>query len=159
MSCTWRRRRQAIETVAFAEQRRRADLAGGASVDSAGRAAALEVAMARRVSKAAVDYQLAFAEPLVADFPHLSAAFLDGRVSQAAAKHIVKACETLDSDQRRAIDQELTALAVGLTPGKTRKAADRLVASTDPDSAAKRARAARACRRSGRSSTATAPAA
>lgn len=134
----------AIESAALAEQRRRADLAAGASVESAGRGAALEIAMARRVSKAAVDYQLAFAEPLLADFPHLSAAFLDGQVSQAAAKHIVKACETLDSDQRRAIDHELTALAIGLTPGKARKAADRLVASTDPGSAAKRASAARA---------------
>jgi Domain of unknown function (DUF222) len=134
----------AIETAAFAEQRRRGDIGAGASVESAGRGAALEVALARRVSKAAVDYQLAFAVPVLADFPQLAAAFLDGQVSQSAAKHIVKACETLDSDQRRAIDPELTALAVGLTPGKARKAADRLAASTDPDSAVKRARAARA---------------
>ncbi len=135
-----------VETAAFAQQRRRADLAAGASVDSAGRGVADEIAMARRISKTAVNYQLAFAEPLLADFPNLVAAFLDGRVSQPAAKHVMKACETLDSEQRRAIDTELTELATSLTPGKARKAADRLVASTDPDTAAKRARVARAAK-------------
>jgi Domain of unknown function (DUF222) len=133
-----------VETATYVEQRRREDIADGVPADSAGRGAAVEIAMARRVSKAAVDHHLAFARPLLADFPHLLAACLDGAVSQPAAKHIVKACEVLDSEQRRAIDPELAALAMGLTPGQSRKAADRLVASTDPDTAAKKARRARA---------------
>jgi hypothetical protein len=134
----------AAETVAFAAQRRRRDVVRGAPADEAGRGAAVEVAMARRVSKATVDHQLAFAEPLVDDFPHLFAACLDGRVSQAAAKLAVKACEPLDHEQRRAVDRELTRLAGERTPGKLRQAADRLVAATDPDAAERRAALARA---------------
>jgi Domain of unknown function (DUF222) len=134
------------ETAAFAQQRRRADVARGAPTDVGGRGAPVEVAMARRVSKATIDHQLAFAEPLIRDLPRLFAACLDGRVSQAAAKYAVKACESLDHEQRQAIDPELAALACDLTPGELRKAADRLVASTDPDAAAKKAAAARADR-------------
>jgi hypothetical protein len=54
----------------------------------------------------------------------------------------VAACDVLDSEQRRAIDAELTQLACGLTPGDARKAALRKVAATDPEAAAKRARQA-----------------
>jgi hypothetical protein len=50
------------ETAAFAQQRRGKDRAAGAPDDAAGRGAAFEIAMARRVSKATVDHQLAFAE-------------------------------------------------------------------------------------------------
>jgi hypothetical protein len=121
-----------VETATYVEQRRLEDIADGVPADSAGRGAAVEIAMARRVSEAAVDHHLTFAQPLLADLPHLLAACLDGAVSQPAAQHIVKACEALDSERRRAIDPELTALATGLTPGQSRKAADRLVASTDP---------------------------
>src|SRR5262245_48265908 len=53
------------ETAAFAQQRRRVDAAHGAPVDSAGRGATVEIAMARRVSQATIDHQLAFAEPLI----------------------------------------------------------------------------------------------
>jgi len=100
--------------------------------------------MARRVSKATVDHQLAFAESLVDDLPQLLQACLAGRVSQAAARFAVKACEPLDHDQRRAVDAELARLAGELTPGEFRKAADRLVAATDPAAAEKRAALARA---------------
>jgi hypothetical protein len=135
-----------VETAAFAAQRRAEDLADGIPSDSAGRGVAVEVGMARRVSKAAVDYQLAFAEPLVEDHPQLLAACLDGKISQAAAKHAVKACEVLDSEQRRAIDGELTELAMTLTPGQLRKAADRMVAAADPAAALTRAQKARAAK-------------
>jgi hypothetical protein len=132
------------ETAALAKQRRRSDAALGAPADVAGRGASVEIAMARRVSKATIDHQLGVAESLVDDFPTLLAACLDGRVSQAAAKHAVKAAEPLTREQRRAIDGDLTRLACELTPGKLRKAADRLVVSSDPEAAAKRAAAARA---------------
>jgi len=100
--------------------------------------------MARGVSRATVDYQLAFAGQLVDDHPALLAACLDGQVSQSAAKHIVQAAEPLTSEQRRAIDAELAELACDLTPGEVRKAAHRKVAATDPEAAERRVRAARA---------------
>src|SRR5262245_29019429 len=107
-----------VETAVFAEQRRLEDLADGIGRDNAGRRAAIELGMARRVSKATIDHQLAFAKPLVDDFPGLLAASLDGQVSQAAAKHVVTACEVLDSEQRRALDGDLTDLASRLSPGQ-----------------------------------------
>ena len=133
-----------VEMTAFAAERRREDLAAGSSEDVAGRGAPFEIALARRISKASVDHQLAFAEPLRSDHPQLLEAWLDGKVSQAAARFVVKEAEVLDPDHRRATDPELTRLAAELTPGKARKAAARLVASADPESAAKRARLARA---------------
>jgi Domain of unknown function (DUF222) len=133
-----------VEVAAFADQRRREDIADGVASESAGRGAAIEIAMARRVSKATVDHHLAFAQPLIAEHPRLLEACLDGRVSQPAAKHIVKACEALDSDQRRAIDADLAALATERTPGQLMKDAARRVASIDPSAADRRARKARA---------------
>ena len=133
-----------VETAMFAEQRRAEDLADGIAADSAGRGAAVELGMARRVSKAAIEHQLAFARPLVDDFPQLLAACLEGRISQAAAKHVVKACEALEREQRRAIDGDLTVLALRLTPGQVKKAADRRVAAADPNAALAAARVARA---------------
>ena len=133
-----------VRMAAFAEGRRANDLSSGGSLDTAGRGASFEIAMARRVSKATVDHNLAFAEPLLADFPRLLAACLDGEVSQAAAKYAVKEAEILNSKHRRAIDGELTSLARDLTPGQLRKAAARLVAATDPETDARRARSARA---------------
>ena len=56
---------------------------------SPGRGAPVEIAMARGVSRATVDYQVAFARQLVDDHPTLLAACLDGQVGQSAAKHIV----------------------------------------------------------------------
>ncbi len=135
-----------VRMAAFAAARRREDVAHGGGLDAAGRGAAYEIALARRISKTSVDYQLAFAEPLVTDHPELLAACLDGAVTQAAAKNVVKEAEVLEPDQRRAVDGELTELAKQLAPGQARKAAARLVASTDPDAAAKRAERARAAK-------------
>jgi Domain of unknown function (DUF222) len=133
-----------VEMVTFAQQRRREDVADGVASDNAGRGAAIEIAMARHVSKATVEHHLAFAQPLIADHPRLLEVCLDGRVSQPAAKHIVKACEALDSDQRRAIDPDLAALATERTPGQLKKDAARRVASLDPTAADRQARKARA---------------
>src|SRR5262245_5948426 len=135
-----------VRMAAFASARRREDIAHGGALDTAGRGAPYEIALARRISKTSVDYQLAFAEPLITDHPELLAACLDGAVTQAAAKNVVKETEVLEPDQRRAVDAELTELAKRLAPGQARKAAARLVASTDPDAAAKRARRARAAK-------------
>jgi hypothetical protein len=103
--------------AAFAAARREEDMDAGCTEDVAGRGAPFEIAMARRISKTSVDYQLAFAESVVSDHPRLLDACLDGEVSQAAAKYVVKAAEVLDSVQRRVIDPELTRLATELTPG------------------------------------------
>lgn len=135
-----------VRMAAFATARRRKDLAHGGSLDTAGRGAPYEIALARRISKTSIDYQLAFAEPLVSDHPELLAACLDGAVPQAAAKNVVKEAEVLEPGQRHAIDGELAELVKQLTPGQARKAAARLVASTDPDAAAKRAERARAAK-------------
>ncbi|HKE68953.1 MAG TPA: DUF222 domain-containing protein [Nocardioidaceae bacterium] len=133
-----------VEAVTYVEQRQAADRVARAKIGIAGRGAPVEIAMARGVSRATVDYQLAFARQLVDDHPALLAACLDGQASQSAAKHIVQTTEPLTSDQRRAIDGELAELACELTPGEVRKASHRKVAATDPKAAEKRARTARA---------------
>ena len=133
-----------VEAVAYVEQRRSADKTARTDTGIAGRGAPVEIAMARGVSRATVDYQLAFARQLVDDHPTLLAACLDGQVCQSAAKHIVQATEPLTPEQRRAIDGELAELACELTPGEVRKAACRKVAATDPQAAERRAAAARA---------------
>ena len=149
-----------VEAVAYVEQRRTADKTARADTGIAGRGAPVEIAMARGVSRATVDYQLGFARQLVDDHPALLAACLDGQVGQSAAKHIVQATEPLTPPQRRAIDGELAELACELTPGEVCKAAGRKVAATDPQAAERRAVAARARTAvRGRSCTATAPAA
>jgi hypothetical protein len=135
-----------VRMATFAAARRREDLAHGGSLGTAGRGAPDEIALARRISKTSVDYQLAFAEPLVTDHPELLAACLRGAVPQSTAKYVVKEVEVLEPDQRHAIDGELAELAKQLAPGQARKATARLVASTDPDAAAKRARQARAAK-------------
>ncbi len=133
-----------VEVVAFVDQRRMSDRAAGVGAGTAGRGAPVEIAMARGVSRATVDYQLAFARQLADDHPALLAACLDGQISQPAAKNIIHATEPLTSEQRRAIDGELAELACTLTPGEVRKAAHRKVIATDPEAAEKRAKAARA---------------
>jgi hypothetical protein len=133
-----------LEAAAYADQRTARDRAAGVGIGSAGRGAPVEIAMARGVSRATVDYQLAFARQLIEDHPRLLEACLDGQVAQSAARHIVHETELLTSEQRQAIDSELTELACDLTPGDTRKAAARLVAATDPQAAEKRAALARA---------------
>jgi Domain of unknown function (DUF222) len=133
-----------VEAVAYVDQRRAADKAAGVGAGTAGRGAPVEIAMARGVSRATVDYQLAFARQLVDDHPALLAACLAGQVSQPAAKYVVAETEPLTSEQRRAFDAELTDLACDLTPGEVRKAAARKVTATDPQAADRRARAARA---------------
>jgi hypothetical protein len=133
-----------LEAVTYVEQRRAQDRTARVGVGTAGRGAPVEIAMARGVSRATVDYQLAFAQQLVDNHPVLLTACLDGQVCQSAAKHVVQATEPLTSDQRRAIDGELAELACELTPGEVRKAAYRKVTATDPDAAQKRAEQARA---------------
>ena len=135
-----------VEAVAYVEQRRATDKTTRTRTGAAmaGRGAPVEIAMARGVSRATVDYQLVFARQLLDDHPTLLAACLDGQVGQSAAKHIVAAAEPLTPQQRRAVDGELAALAGELTPGEVRKAACRKVAATDPQAAEKRAAAARA---------------
>jgi len=78
-----------VEAVAYVEQRRAADKTTRTGAAIAGRGAPAEIAMARGVSRATVDYQVAFARQLVDDHPTLLAACLDGQVGQSAAKHIV----------------------------------------------------------------------
>ena len=58
---------------------------------------------------------------------------------------VVKACEVLDREQRRALDDELSDLASRLSPGQVKKAADRAVAA-DPEAAFARACRARAAK-------------
>jgi hypothetical protein len=133
-----------VEAVAYADQRAAADKAVGRDAVSAGRGAPVEIAMARGVSRATVDYQLAFARQLTEDHPVLLAACLDGQVAQSAAKHVVHETQPLAAEQRRAVDAELTRLACELTPGEVRRAAHRKVTATDPAAAQRRALAARA---------------
>ncbi len=133
-----------VEAAAYVDQRTARDRAAGVGTGSAGRGAPVEIAMARGVSRATVDYQLAFAGQLINDHPHLLAAFSAGRVSQAAVRHVVHETEPLTAEQRCAIDAELTELVCELTPGDARKAAARMVAATDPEAYERRAALARA---------------
>ena len=133
-----------VEAATYVDQRKVADRAAGSNVGLAGRGAPVEIAMARRVSRATVDYQLAFTRQLVADHPRLLAACLDGQVAQSAAKHIVHATEPLTAERRIGLDAQLTDLARELTPGEVRKAAARAVAAVDPAATEERAKMARA---------------
>jgi uncharacterized protein DUF222 len=133
-----------VEAATYVDQRKAADRAAGSNAGLAGRGAPVEIAMARGVSRATVDYQLAFTRQLVADHPHLLAACLNGQVAQSAAKHIVHATEPLTAETRLGLDAQLTDLARELTPGEVRKAAARAVAAADPAAAEERARLARA---------------
>jgi len=133
-----------VEASTYVDQRRAADRAAGIGTGSAGRGAPVEIAMARGVSRATVDYQLAFTRQIVADHPRLLAACQDGRVSQSAARHIVAETEPLTPERRQSLDRPLTDLACELTPGEVRKAAHRAVTAADPQAAERRAVAARA---------------
>jgi hypothetical protein len=138
--------RQLVAVNGFVEARRDLDLADGAPVDSAGKHAVREIALARRVSPVTVTHQVVFAETLTSDFPQLLAACLDGSVTSAAARVVVDETAPLTSEQRRAIDAAVTEDAKQLTPGQLRKASGYRVVEIDPDAAAKRERVARAKR-------------
>src|SRR5690606_137751 len=105
--------------------------AGRADGGVAGRGAAAEIAMARRLAVRTVESQLGYGTVLVDDFPHLLQACWDGRVCQAAARSIVEACETLTGEQRRSIDPELTVRVLELTPGAGREGRPRPHACVD----------------------------
>lgn len=141
--------RQLLEIVAYTTRRRRADIANGAPSDQAGRRAATEVALARRVSTATVNHQVAFGSLAVIDHPRLTAAALCGDVSLASLRRVTDETCLLDAERRWLVDEQL---ADGLdgdavhTPAQLGKAARRRALAADPDSARKREEAARARR-------------
>lgn len=141
--------RQLLEVVAYTTRRRRADLADGAPSDQAGRRAATEVAMARRVSTATVQHQISFGHDAVIDHPHLMAAALAGEVSLATLRRVTDETFVLTAEQRWLVDEQLADTVDGdctITPAQMAKAARRRVLATDPDAAAKREAVARARR-------------
>jgi Domain of unknown function (DUF222) len=138
--------RQLVAVNGFVEARRDLDLAEGAPVESAGKHAVREIALARRVSPVTVTHQAVFAEALTSDFPQLLAACVDGAVTSGAARAVVDETMLLSSAQRRAIDAAVTEDAKQLTPGQLRRATGYRVVEIDPDAAAKREQMARAKR-------------
>jgi hypothetical protein len=138
--------RQLVVVNGLVEDRCGLDLADGVPVELAGREAAREIALARRVSPVTVTHQLVFAHAVTADHPCLLAACLDGSVSLGAARVVVDETAPLTSDQRRGIDAAVTADALVMTPGRLRRATAYRVVGVDPDAAAKREQVARAKR-------------
>ena len=144
-----RQARQAIAIAAFAEERRRGDEELGLPTSEAGKYAAEEIALARRVSPTSADYYIAFALGLVQDHPATLAAMLDGKLPLSSARAIVKECEVLRPVARRAVDADIAVEAAQLTPGQVRQAVRRRVCDADAEAATRRAEAARLRKRIG----------
>jgi hypothetical protein len=140
--------RQLVEIVAYTARRRRADIANGAPSDQAGRRATTEVALARRVSTATVNYQVTFGNLVVIDHPRLTAAALEGEVSLASLRRVTEETCLLDAERRWLVDEQLveTLGDETVTPAQLARAARRRALAADPDAARKREEAARARR-------------
>ncbi len=138
--------RQSMAIAAFTEQRIREDRQAGALTSEAGKYAAEEVALARRVSPSTADRQISFARALTSDHRVTLEAMLSGDVGVSAARTIVKECKVLESEVRRAVDADIAVEARDLTPGQVHKAVRRRVSEADASAAKKRASAARVAR-------------
>lgn len=139
--------RQALVIADFASQRACEDRAAGVTSAEAGKYAAEEVALARRVSPAAAGHQIEFARGLVEHHPATLEALLRGAISMPAARTVVAECELLDAVARRAVDADIALEAPELTAGQVRVAVRRRVIEADAEAAAKRARKARSRKR------------
>lgn len=138
---------QARVIAGFVSQRAAEDRAAGVCSSDAGKYAAEEVALARRVSPTSAGHQIEFAQGLVAHHPATLAAMLDGAISMPAARTVVTECEVLDPVARRVVDAAIALEATELTPGQVRTAVRRRVIEADAEAAAKRARTARVRKR------------
>jgi Domain of unknown function (DUF222) len=136
--------RHLVDVAAFVHQARRADVNDEIESSAAGRGAMTEVALALRVSRASVERQYALGQTLIEDFPRLLEAFLAGDVTQVACWKVVSGTEVLDSSQCRAIDHDVTADALEMTPTELERAVRRRVIAIDPGAASRRAERARA---------------
>lgn len=139
--------RQAVAVASFAEERTRLDKQAGAPSSLAGKYAAEEVALARRVSPTTAGDQIIFATGLVRDHQATLKAMVSGRLGVSAARTIVKECEVLERDARRSVDSDMAVEALELTPGQVRKAVRHRVCAADPEAATKRAHVARSRKR------------
>ncbi len=136
--------RQSMAIARFTEQRIREDRTAGAWSSQAGKYAAEEVALARRVSPSTAQHQISFATALTSDHHKATLeAMLSGNVGVSAARTIVKECEVLEPEARRAVDADIAVEARELTPGQVRKAVRCRVIEADAAAATKRARSAR----------------
>jgi hypothetical protein len=136
--------RQSMAIAKFTEQRIREDRQAGAWSSQAGKYAAEEVALARRVSPSTAQHQISFATALTSDHHKATLeAMLSGNLGVSAARTIVKECEVLEPEARRAVDVDIAVEARELTPGQVRKAVRRRVIEADAAAATKRARSAR----------------
>jgi hypothetical protein len=121
----------------------------GAPTSDAGKYAAEEIALARRVSPTTAGYQVIFAEQLVRDHPATLKAMVAGHVPMSAALTIVKECQVLEPEARRAVDADIAVEALELTPGQVRKAVRYRVCEADAEAASRRAQVARSRKRIG----------
>jgi Domain of unknown function (DUF222)/HNH endonuclease len=136
--------RHVVDVATFVHDSRKADVAGEIESGDAGRSAITEVALALRVSRGSVERQYALGRTLIEDFPCLLEAFLAGEVTQAACWKVASGTEVLDSSQRRAIDPDVTADALQMTPPQLERALRHRVIAIDPAGACRRAERARA---------------
>lgn len=135
-----------VEITDFTDARRFADRAAGSPVESAGSRAVAEVALALRVTAATVEHQAILGRALRDDFAQLLAACMVGDVTLAAARVVVEETAVLEPLQRRALDADVTADALCMTPSRLRRATRRRVLRADADAAVKREALARAKR-------------
>jgi Domain of unknown function (DUF222) len=136
--------RHLVNVATYVTDESRVDRLEREEAGQAGRGACTEVALALRVSRAAVERQYALGMTLMEDFPQLLEAFLAGDVSQAACSKVVEGTEVISSDQRQAIDADVTADALQMTPGQLERALRRRVIEIDAEAADHRAAQARA---------------
>ncbi|GAB2541566.1 DUF222 domain-containing protein [Brachybacterium huguangmaarense] len=115
--------------------------------DERGRAAAHEIALARRMSPASSSYSLAASRRLVAQLPGTFGLLASGRVTEQQARTISTALDGADPETAHAIDEALTREPGRLDGVGTRRLASEVRAlrdAADPHDAAARAeRAAR----------------
>lgn len=138
---------QAQVIAAYASRRADEDHAAGAFDSEAGKYAAEEIALARRVSPTTASYHIAFAQGLVEHHRATLRAMLSGTISMPAARTIVAECQMLEPADRRTVDTDISLEAAELTPGQVRTAVRRRVLAADAKAAAKRSQQARARKR------------
>ncbi|TXL57575.1 HNH endonuclease signature motif containing protein [Aeromicrobium terrae] len=125
---------QAELIVDFYEDPQALHMSGGSDMTTATIA---EISLARNISPGAAGNQFGFALGL-SRLPSVHAALRDGVISEPTAKAVVNETVALDGDALVLFDGEITDRLTGLTPGRARLLARRLVIAIDAEAARRR---------------------
>ncbi|MBS1905252.1 MAG: DUF222 domain-containing protein [Actinobacteria bacterium] len=119
----------------------------GEAADLAARSVAAELAGVLRMSDRVVQGRMSRAADLMTRYPAAMAAFTDAKISPAHARLIQDAGARLDDDVRAEFEQAAIAACVGETPGRAKKAVERIAERLAPRSLTDRHRDAQKNRR------------